>query len=345
MIDMNNEFEGKKILFLCTGFHEYYKVIKGIMEDMGLSVMFEMIPRFPESSRNLCHSKSYFFWYHYAKNPKYRTKWTRQLINRVGNQNFDYLLCIGDVPFKGFFLDKLREMNPRIRTCLFLWDRFSIVYVPSNIISKFDYKFSFDRDDCKKVQGLEYLPDFYMHSEQEASSHLKYDVSVIATYNEKRAQTALKLKEFCDQNGLKAYIFLLYVEPRVTKWNIIGNILASRKKKIFLKKYANVDFIKKERLTTEQVDAIQNQSACIFDFSYKGRQGLTLNAVAALVKGKKLITSNYRIKNEDFYNPQTIYVYDFDNPQFDLNFFKRPVVPKQMDNLRLDNWLKYILCK
>ena len=343
---MIKTLSNKNVLLLCTGFHSYYKNIQEELYRSGVyTVTFFQIPRFPESCRNIFHSRSYFFLYHLLKNPFYRTKWTNQLIERIRNDKFDILLCIGDVPFKEFFLDKLKEMNPEIQTYLFLWDRFSIVYVPKNIIKKFDYKFSFDRDDCKKVEGLEYLPDFYLHSEQTSNTPLKYDVCVIATYLENRAQTALKLKEFCDQNGLKAYIYLLYVEPTVSRWNIIGRMLASRRKERFMKKYGDADFIKRVRLTTEQVDAIQNQSACIFDFSYKGRQGLTLNAVAALVKGKKLITSNYRIKNEDFYNPQTIYVYDFDNPQFDLEFFKRPVAPKQVDNLRLDNWLKYILCR
>ena len=337
--------KNKKILFLCTGFFSYYQFIIDELNKMGAVVKFVPIPRFSESHRNISHTKSYFFFYHYLKNPRYRTNWTNELCESICKEQFDYLLCIGDVPFKSFFLDRLKKLNPNIITCLFLWDRLSIVYVPRNIIRKFDRKFSFDRDDCKKIRELEYLPDFYIQTEQEDNEVLKYDVCVIATFIDNRAKTALRMKEFCEQNGLNAFIHLLYVEPRVSKWNIIGRIIAPVRLKKFKEKYGQLDFIKKERLTAEQVDVIQNQSRCVLDFSYKGRQGLTLNAVAALAKGKKLITSNDRIKEEDFYNPHTIFVYDFDNPVFDIEFFKTEVKPLQMLYLRLDNWLKYILCR
>lgn len=312
----------KHILFLCTGFFSYYEVIKDQIEKMGAIVDFVKIPRFPESHRNLRHSKSYFFPYHYLKNPRYRTKWTNGLLDDISKRNYDILFCIGDVPFKDYFLDEIKAMNPSIQTYLFLWDRFSIVYVPPRTIQKFDYSFSFDRDDCSKVKGLQYLPDFYLQTENLQDIPIKYDICVIATSNENRLHTASVLKDFCERNSLRPFIYLLSSKNPV--------------------KY---DFVKTERLTTDEVDIIQNQSRCIFDFSYKGRQGLTLNAIAALAKGKKLITSNVRIKEEKFYDPHNIYVYDFDDPRFDIEFFKTPIIDLKMDNLRLDNWLKYILCR
>ena len=317
-----NTIDNKRILFLCTGFFSYYKSIKEEMEKMGASVKFIEIPRFPESHRNIRHSKSYFFLYHYLRNPRYRTKWTNDLLDNIRNRRYDILFCIGDVPFKDYFLDEIKAMNPKIQTYLFLWDRFSIVYVPPRTIQKFDYKFSFDRDDCAKVEGLQYLPDFYIQKGKSIETPLKYDVCVIATCNENRLHTSSVLKDFCERNGLKPFIYLLSSE--------------------YSEKY---DFVKKQRLTTDEVDKIQNQSRCIFDFSYKGRQGLTLNAIAALAKGKKLITSNVRIKDEAFYDPHNIYFYDFDKPQFDVEFFRSEARQLKMDNLRLDNWLKFILCR
>ncbi len=319
---MIESLKTKRILFLCTGFFSYYEAIKVEMEKMGAIVDFVKIPRFPESHRNLRHSKSYFFLYHYFRNPMYRTKWTNGLLNDIRKRKYDILFCIGDVPFKDYFLDEIKALNPGIQTYLFLWDRFSIVYVPPRTIQKFDYAFSFDRDDCSKVEGLQYLPDFYLQTENLQDTPIKFDVCVIATCNNNRLHTASVLKDFCERNGLRPFIYLLSS-----------------------KKSDKCDFVKTERLTINEVDKIQNQSRCIFDFSYKGRQGLTLNAIAALAKGKKLITSNARIKDENFYDPHNIYVYDFDNPQFDAVFFRSKARQLKMDNLRLDNWLKFILCR
>ena len=341
---MNTDISNKKVLFLCTDFFSYYQIIIEELEKMGAKVKYIPIPRFPESHRNLAHSKSYLFFYHYLKNPLYRTRWTNSLIERIKDEDYDYLLCIGDVPFKSFFLDRLKEMNPKIKTCLFLWDKFSIVYVPPKVIEKFDRKFSFDRDDSKKVNGLQYLPDFYIEGAKNTNCKEKYDLCIIATYIGSRAKTTSLIKELCESNGLKVYTHLLLPETEDKSkfpWYFFKN---KKAKQVEIQEYEKEGILKRYRLSSDEVDDIQSQSRAILDFSYRGRQGLTLNAVSALAKGKKLITSNFRIKEESFYTPNNIYIYDFDNPQFDIDFFNIPLEPMDMSYLRIDNWLKYIIC-
>ncbi len=339
---MIDNLEHKRILFLCTEFYSYYKIIIEEFERMGAKVRFVMIPRFSESPRNLLHSKSYFFFYHYLRNPQYRTKWTNSLISEIKDEKYDVLFCLGDVPFKPFFLKWFKNNNPYSQTYLFLWDKLSIVYVPPRIISLFDFKFSFDRDDCSKVKGLQYLPDFYLHTENARNQNKIYDICAIATYTKDRGYIALELKKFCDEHMLSAFIYLLKPVRKKSRIERLLNLHASDS---FLETYGHESFLKENRLSADEVDIIQNQSHCLFDFSYKGRQGLTLNGIAAIAQGKKLITSNYRIKEESFYNSNNIYIYDYENPKFDVDFINTPVVPLNMDYLRLDNWLRYILCR
>ena len=81
----------------------------------------------------------------------------------------------------------------------------------------------------------------------------------------------------------------------------------------------------------------------VLDLSHRNRQGMTINAIAAIANGKKLITTNKRIKEEPFYDPSAIYIIDEENPFFDMSFVKQPYTPQDFSFLRMDNWLKHVI--
>ena len=70
---------------------------------------------------------------------------------------------------------------------------------------------------------------------------------------------------------------------------------------------------------------------------------MTLNAVSAIVSGKKLITTNSKIADELFYHPNNILIIDENNPYIDPDFIKSEIVPINMDELEVGNWLKHII--
>ena len=108
-------------------------------------------------------------------------------------------------------------------------------------------------------------------------------------------------------------------------------------------RYQNEPWLHFDSLSLEDCNKIQSQSKVLLDINHKNRQGMTINAITALAQGQKLITTNVRIKNEAFYNPNMIYIMDEKNPHIDLDFFEKPSEPIDFSELRLDNWLKHIL--
>ena len=72
---------------------------------------------------------------------------------------------------------------------------------------------------------------------------------------------------------------------------------------------------------------------------------MTINCITALATGKKLITTNVRIKEEAFYNPNNIFIISEENPVLDIHFFESEVGKMDMTHLRMDNWLLHILGK
>ena len=81
----------------------------------------------------------------------------------------------------------------------------------------------------------------------------------------------------------------------------------------------------------------------VIDISHHNRQGLTINAITALADGRTLITTNQRIKEESFYDPQMICVIDEKAPVIDAAFLRSPYRPVDISFLRMDHWLKHIV--
>ena len=157
---MINNITDKSILLICDNFYNYDQEIRSTLLDLGAkSVYLKRAKFFSGSFRDKFNWKAYPA---YIKNiiKNERTKWTREFVNEIKDMHFDVMLCIENMSFKKWFIDYLHSKNPNIKTFLFLWDTFKTQqpryfdYLP-----KFDYVFSFDKDDAKKY-NLIYQPDF-----------------------------------------------------------------------------------------------------------------------------------------------------------------------------------------
>ena len=345
-MNMADNISGKSILLLCDNFYNYDIEIRNELLKLGAKkVYLKNIEFFQGSFREHVTWKTFYF---YFKNPLERTRWTNELMREIEDMHFDIMFCIENMSFKKHFIDFLRLKNPNIKTFLFLWDTFKTQqpryfdYLP-----KFDYVFSFDRNDAQKY-GLIYFPDFYIDKENNILEPI-YDLSFVGTMNDKstffRGHLLSKINKYCRENNLKTFLYLKYLK---SKFN--SNFIRVFIRKIIYYKYNNEinkyikeGFLYEKSLSLEQVDKIFNQSKVILDLNHNNRQGMTINCITAIAKGKKLITTNKDIKNEDFYSPENIYIIDENNPILNIEFFKNEPQPIDLSHLRLDNWLKYIL--
>ena len=110
------------------------------------------------------------------------------------------------------------------------------------------------------------------------------------------------------------------------------------------KRYEEKGFLHYSKISLDEVEAIQSKSRVILDISYDGRQGMTLNCIAALAMGKKLLTNNARIKDESFYDERSICIYESSFDVISKTFFKEDISKSiNLDFLRLDNWLQFVL--
>jgi hypothetical protein len=98
-----------------------------------------------------------------------------------------------------------------------------------------------------------------------------------------------------------------------------------------------------EPLTKYEVQSLFSDSFAILDIEHPRQTGLTMRTFEAMGAGKKLVTTNERVKNTDFYNSENILVIERDSvPSIPSSFFLTPYVPPSDSILKkysINGWL------
>lgn len=342
---MTDNITGKTILLLCPDFHGFQNNMRDALIELGAKeVVLKSLDGIKSDFRDGINISKL---YHFIKHPHERADNTRRLIDEIAGYKFDVLLCVANLYFSPFLFDYLKGNNPNIKMFLFLWDtldKFTPYYY--DYLPRFDYVYSFDRDDAKR-KGFRYYPDFYIDKGKGYDYQQKYDVSIVTKLSGDALEKGMIMHyvdTFCKKYGLKSFLYLQYKKPESSNF-IQRKWIETRDKNVLsvVSRYQQYGFIHEDNIPYERVDEVYSQSRVLLDINHKGRQGMTINAVVALGKGKKLITTNKRISEEPFYDPDTIYILDDENPKLDIDFFKRPAKRVNMEHLRMDNWVKHIL--
>lgn len=342
---------GKRILLVCQEFFGYEKKMQETLLAMGAKeVYWQDVKWFLGSFRDKITWKSP---YYYLKNPHGRSKWTEANFQKLGNKVFDVLLCIENVPFKKWYIKCLTLRNPQMKTVLFLWDTLKEQgWGFKDYYPLFDRIYSFDRDDCQKY-GFEYFPDFYIedNKQKDLLQNEYYDLAFVSKCNATstmfRGELLAKIDDFCIENGLKTFFHLRYFAQQ-KKCNPIKKLIqkifsSNRKYYRIIKSLEERQWLQSYDLPLDLVEEAYNKSKVILDLNYHNRQGMTLNCIASIAKGKKLITANKRISEESFYDPNNILIIEETNPILSVDFFKSKPSKIDISELRLDNWLRHII--
>ena len=341
-----NNIKGKRILLLCENFFDYDLAIAEELRKMGAEDV-----HLKESTyfRSTLRDKQSFRIKKFLKNPFEQKEWSKNFEKEICHKRFDIFLCIENTCFSKSFMTFLRTNNPNIKCILFLWDKYETQqsgYKDYRFL--FDKVYSFDRDDCARYK-MEYWPDFYL--QQPIPEQYLYDISFVGTARRKstihRFAIVDYIHHFCIENNLKSFLYLKAGVPNLKKYNNVKRFL---KEHIFQSKYRQTyaqymgqPWLKSESLSLDECNWHQSHAKVLLDINHPHRQGMTLNAIAAIAHGQKLITTNQRIKEEDFYDPDMIYIMDEEHPFLDIDFFNSPNKKIDLSYLRIDNWLNHIL--
>lgn len=343
MDNSNNSIKGKRVFLMCEKFFGYDVALKETLLGMGAKDVYLHDVAWLEASWRGKFNKKRIPAI--IRHPRARTQWTEELKKDIGDRQFDIFLCMPITPFKKSFMSWLRQRNPNIKTILFIWDKVEgIMSYYKDYFHLFDKIYTFDRDDSSKYRFV-YQPDFYISDVTVPYDKCGYDLNFVGnlSYNKavfNRPKVLAYIEQFALQYNLKTYLYLKY-SYQESRWNKLLGIKDEYQK--IIEPYLKSPFMHTESLPLSVVEEKQENAKVIIDLSHSNRQGLTINAITALAKGKKLITTNKRLVEEPFYNPANIYILDEENPKLDIDFFKTEPKPIDMSSLRIDNWLNTVL--
>lgn len=337
---------GKDILLVIEPFYGYGELIEKELLKLGAKSVCRKVAAFFSTDLTMIRPlRNILAYRHYYA----RRRWTEAFKQEIAHKHFDVLFVVENMTFTKDFISYIDNLNPGIRKILFLWDTFRTQQSENiDFLPLFDTVYTFDRDDAQKY-GLHYFPDFYIDVPLTAYSDCKYDLSFFASAQFKngvhRITLASKIFAICKENRFRANLYLKYVansEPANTLKSLIYRIKYHRYETL-IKKHLGDGFLYTDSKPIQECNLVFANSKAILDISHPNRQGLTINAITAIALGKKLITTNCRIKEESFYDPENILVISEQNPVIPSDFLIKHPRIVDLSYLRLDNWLKHIV--
>ena len=229
---------------------------------------------------------------------------------------YDIFLCINGCSFHKILLNCIRQINPNIKTRLYLWDN-SKFYEYFHNAKYFDKVYTYDLEDSKKF-GAKFLPFYWISSNKEKVKEV-YDISIVGTNHDNRYEIVKTIEQQIKNNNITYYF------------------------KILDKSLPQSDIIIHKAIDVQECNNIIKKSKCILDTDRKSQTGTTPRLIWALAMNKKIITTNQYIKYMPFYDPDNILIIDRNNPRIDLNFLRHKqssIIHPEIEKHRFDLWIK-----
>jgi hypothetical protein len=162
----------------------------------------------------------------------------------------------------------------------------------------------------------------------------EFDILYIGHWRDKeRYYLVKKINSQCKRDHLTFFYYLYY------PWSAHELINAIRK--------GIIPYEAKHKLLShhEILDLLAITNTVI-DFPSSFQTGLTMRTFETLGAGKKLITSNKNIKNEPFYDPQYVSLFDINNLKFDIDFINHiptSSIGEKINDYSIKNYLNHLM--
>lgn len=297
----------KKILLIAPLYHGYYLKLKSAFENEGYDVIL-----FSEEPTDFYSTNFYFskikkinyFWRSYQKKI---LAVNNRILKETYGKELEYIVVIkGDLLTHEFY-QQIKKTHSKSKMILYQWDSL-ISFDYLNIVKYFDKVYSFDFLDSKKYDFINYLPLFYSKEYEELGLSkvidYRYDVFFLGVNHSIRLDLLKSMISVFEQYNITYSINLM-----TNLTHKIKMLFSLNKIKCFLT----------SRSFNEFAGDYQSSKA-ILDITSPVQTGLPIRIIEAVGSNKKIITTNYNVVNENFYNPDLVFLWGHDNI-CDLNRF------------------------
>jgi hypothetical protein len=197
------------------------------------------------------------------------------------------------------------------------------------VIPSFDEAYSFEKEDCANF-NMNFAPNWIYTKEADSNKEItaEYGVFNICTID-KRLSTLVRIANELKSKDIN-FKFIVYDKKNKPKIGSDG-----------------ITYIDKHVPLTE-VNEYADRSKVLLDIHRDGQIGLTFRILESLGLEKKIITTNYDIKNYDFYNPNNILIIDGNNPVIPASFFENEYekIPESIyKKYTVNGWIENVIFK
>lgn len=325
--------KGKSILLISPKFFGYELAIQEKLSQLGADVTFiDDRPSNGLFSKGLIRLNKTLLK---AKISEYYTK----INNDIAYKKIDtvFLLNPEALPISFLKTCKLRWKNALF--VLYMWDSIKNRKHTLEFVPFCDRVFTFDMNDAV-LFNFHFKPLFYLdtYSAIRQSKHpIMYDICFMGTLHSDRYPIAQEVSDWCDRHELRCFLYF-FMQSQILYYFNLGRqgITVPRSKVSFTK------------LSASEVVNIVASSKVVLDIQHPNQTGLTIRTLETIGSGKKLITTNDKVREYDFYYEENVMIIDRKNPtqNLDLSFFKNDnkVVPEEIImNYSILNWLMDLL--
>jgi len=322
--------KGKHILYFAPKFFGYEADIA--QELLRRGALLDILPdRIFDSPLMTAVTKLKRNWVIFFANRIYRKK-----IKAFARTNYDMLFVVNGQTLSKEILDELRVQHPKAEFVLYMWD--SIKNRPSAIenLNCFDVCFTFDPEDAEQF-AMRFRPLFFSKGfERNGEVDNQYDVSFVGTAHSDRYEV-VKAVSMQLPATIKPYWYLFLQAPWVYYYYKLTNASF---------KYAKKNDFQFKPIGKVELQRIFFSSRIILDIEHPKQTGLTMRTFETLGNAKKLITTNSKVHEYDFFSAENICVIDRYNPIVPSSFFISNYVslpPAIYQKYSLEGWLDEIL--
>lgn len=299
-----------KILFCGLDYHTYTRSIIAEMELLGATVRYvDIQPRgFGCQVLRITSPQAY---------SKYRDRIHQEAIRESEAIAYDQVVFLQAHQINLENLSRLREQQRKAQFTLYNWDSLAIHDYRAQA-RLFDRVLTFDQQDAQGNQ-FGYLPLFCQRSMQSlrrglALPRTTYMVGNISKIQRYKAVEVFR--DYCRNTGIE-FRQHLKVTPVVWSQLVRAGIWP---KTISFRSISTAGF-------NEMIEA----SAAVFDFANHTQTGMTMRLMESLCAGKKILTNNKWVKQEPFYSPDRIHVFDELNFDGVDDFLRKPLAEPDAD--------------
>lgn len=324
----------KKVLYIGTPIFNYHKKIISEFESYGYDVDFyndrpsesSFIKGMIKIKKSLLNSLI--------------QKYFDKIMFETKDKNYDLVFIVNCKVFTSSMIKLLRESQKSARFVLYMWDSLTLYPNSEKLIPLFDTSYSFDLEDCKKIEKLKFLPLFYCKEFQQVGqvqdNQIDYDIISVCTAHPNRYKTMHKLFPELESKGIRIFSYMF-----LNKLQYLYNI-------VFVSEFkgAKRSEFKFTPLSEEQnLDALKSANT-VFDMQHNKQSGLTMRTIETLGAKRKMITTNTNIKRYDFYNENNIFVMDENNLGKIETFINRkyePIDDEVYKKYSISSWIDTII--